>query len=367
VPVLTIVNNIPTAYRRELFESIESELPGGWTLEIVYLARSEGVRVNLPPADRPNERVLPVLLQWRNRATTTSDHIVNLGCIAEARKADAMLFFGYSYPSYLLMAAAAKLRRIPTAVFVESVARSAPRKGLRSAAKRGLLQGLFDIFIVPGPAHREFVTGHIGVPGTRVTEAVNGLRPLSYPPKPSAATGRLLFVGRIAPEKNLKLLLEAIRDLPVTLTVAGTGDAAYVAECQALAPAKVSWVGHVTGEQLDALYQSHDVLVLPSSDEPWGFIVNEAMRFGMTIVLSNAVGSAAVLIDGNGASFDPDSADDLRKALLQVLGDKPRMSAKSLELAAKYTSERQARDIVSALRLTAERSETLPNATESVA
>jgi hypothetical protein len=167
VPVLTIVNNIPTVYRRELFDHIAGALPAGWTAEIVYLAHSEGVRVDLPRANRPDERVLPVLLQWRNRRTTTSDYIINRGSIGVARRADAMLFFGYSYASYLLMAATAKLRGIPTAVFVESVARGLPGNSFRARAKRVVLGRLFDTFIVPGPRHRAFVTDHLGIPASR--------------------------------------------------------------------------------------------------------------------------------------------------------------------------------------------------------
>lgn len=364
---LTIVNNIPTVYRRELFDHIAGALPAGWTHRIVYLAQTEGVRVDLPRADRPDERVLPVLMQWRNRRTTTSDYIINRGWIAEARRADAMLFFGYSYATYLLMAAVAKLRGIPTSVFVESVARGLPGNGIRSRAKRAVLSALFDTFIVPGPRHRDFVTDHLGIPASRVVEAVNGLRPLPVPPEPAAARGRVLFVGRVAPEKNLPVLLEAVRVLPVTLTVAGTGEPGYVEECRSVAPPSVSWAGHVTGDRLDALYRAHDVLVLPSTDEPWGLVVNEAMRFGLPVVLSNAVGSAPVLLDGNGASFDPASPGQLREALSNVLANKAEMSLRSLQLAAKYTSEQQALDIVSALGLPTVRSDILPNAAANIA
>jgi glycosyltransferase involved in cell wall biosynthesis len=107
--------------------------------------------------------------------------------------------------------------------------------------------------------------------------------------------------------------------------------------------------------------------VLPSTDEPWGLVANEAIRFGLPLVLSDAVGSAPVLLDGNGASFDPARPDHLREALLKVLANKAEMSARSLELAATYTAERQARDMLAALRLPAARGDILPNAAGNIA
>ena len=41
------------------------------------------------------------------------------------------------------------------------------------------------------------------------------------------------------------------------------------------------------------------VLILPSTYEPWGLVVNEAMAAGMPVLVSNEVGAHYDLVDGN--------------------------------------------------------------------
>jgi glycosyltransferase involved in cell wall biosynthesis len=55
-------------------------------------------------------------------------------------------------------------------------------------------------------------------------------------------------------------------------------------------------LGFVNQQEIAQWYGAADLFVLPSSREPWGLAVNEAMAAGAVPVVSDAVGCAADLV-----------------------------------------------------------------------
>lgn len=131
-------------------------------------------------------------------------------------------------------------------------------------------------------------------------------------------TGRFLYVGRLAPEKNLTYLLRVFA-LPEMgrfhLTLAGTGPDYELLSSSATD--NVSFIGHISNESLPEIYASHDVLILPSLSEPWGLVVEEALYYGLPVLASSKVGSVEdlVLSYGAGLSFSAESESSLRDAI----------------------------------------------------
>ena len=102
--------------------------------------------------------------------------------------------------------------------------------------------------------------------------------------------------------------------------------------------AATGWTFEYIGQcmTLPRLYAMADVFVLPSADEPWGLVINEAMGSGLPIVASERVGAAADLIRPgyNGFRFPPGDRAALAQALRLALQDgaKERMGQGSLEI-----------------------------------
>ena len=69
-----------------------------------------------------------------------------------------------------------------------------------------------------------------------------------------------------------------------------------------------------------AVYRQNHVLVLPSTYEPWGLVVNEAMSAGMPVLVSDEVGAHYDLVDGNdtGFVFDAYEEQSLIDAMEQI-------------------------------------------------
>lgn len=126
------------------------------------------------------------------------------------------------------------------------------------------------------------------------------------PQEPAFGLERALFVGRLDPEKGLHLALKALKDLrhsgyAVSLDIAGTGDAAYVAECQAwVARHQLQHAVRFLGWQsTDTLYPRYQLLLMPTCmREPFGLVLIEAMMHGLNVVAPNAYGPAEIVTSG---------------------------------------------------------------------
>ena len=110
----------------------------------------------------------------------------------------------------------------------------------------------------------------------------------------------LLVVARLAPEKNLAALVEALGDQRLrdraTLTVVGDGPERGALERAAiLRRVAVRFAGPVPRAAQHGLYEQSDALVLPSVREPWGIVVVEALGLGVPVVATPCVGAAVSL------------------------------------------------------------------------
>jgi len=155
----------------------------------------------------------------------------------------------------------------------------------------------------------------------------------------------ILYVGRIWPEKNIKVLIKAMphilkRDKDIHLNIVGKQEKDYdmlnkLVDKLGLRK-NVTFLGRVSDEDLVYAYNACDVFCLPSFVELEGMVVLEAMGLGKPIVISDSKESASrFYVDGNGYNFETTNEVDLSEKLLKLLGDKnlrKKMGKKSLEI-----------------------------------
>jgi len=183
--------------------------------------------------------------------------------------------------------------------------------------------------------------------------AHSGIDPALIAPAPEREWGwELLAVGRIDERKGLGVAVAALAHLPAaaTLTVAGAGDAAYLARLTAEVGrlglgGRVRFLGAVPRHELPALYAGHDALVFPVTwEEPWGLVPLEAMAAGRPVVASGTGGSAEYLRDGENALLSPPGdASALAAALTRLAADaglRARLRPAGLETARVHTAPR---------------------------
>ena len=131
-------------------------------------------------------------------------------------------------------------------------------------------------------------------------------------PAVAAVPGRLkfLYVGRVAPEKNLDAFLRL--DLPGEKHVVGDGP--QRAELEARYP-QVRFLGYQHGQALAQAYSEASVLVFPSRTDTYGLVMLEALACGTPVAAFPVPGPLDVLEQGVTGVMD----EDLRGACLAAL------------------------------------------------
>lgn len=168
-------------------------------------------------------------------------------------------------------------------------------------------------------ARNKFIQG--GLPADRISVKPNFLQ--SKPASSSRKGGYALYVGRLVEEKGLAVLLEAWQHIGMRLPLKIVGDgplSAMVSEGIAQIQGVV-WLGNQSCEQVHALMQNAEILVLPSLwYEGFPMTVVEAYAAGLPIVASN-IGSLSSLVEHGrtGRQFRPGSVLDLCSQIEWIL------------------------------------------------
>ncbi len=216
----------------------------------------------------------------------------------------------------------------------------------QSARKKRLFLGLFGRRMLDGAraihctarGEAEQVSKHTSAP-TRVVALPMELGPFLRLPGPEMARERfslrrgvanLLFLSRLHPKKGAEHAIDALialrgRGVDCDLVLAGPAqDAAYAQMLEArIAAAGVGeharFVGMVDGQLKLSLYQACDVLVLPTSQENFGFVLVESLACGTPVVTTKGVDLWAELEASGGGVIANAEGNAVAKAVVRVL------------------------------------------------
>ena len=166
----------------------------------------------------------------------------------------------------------------------------------------------------------------------------------------------LLYVGRLAPEKNLAFLLRAVapvlKNHAAKLVLVGGGssmDSLQEGANKLGIADKVLFPGFVEPAQMPDYYAASDIFTFASRTETQGLSIAEALCAGLPAVVVNAMGAAeAVEPDGDGFLVPPQEAR-FRDAVTQLVVDETlrrAMSLRARERAAGFSKERRTGELL---------------------
>lgn len=167
----------------------------------------------------------------------------------------------------------------------------------------------------------------------------------------------LLYVGRLAPEKNLEMLLRAFQRIAektsdAYLVMAGSGKSApalrRLTKQLGIAP-RVVFTGFLGRTKLDPLYKASDLFLFPSKTETQGLAVGEALAAGTPAIVVNGGGAPEAIQDGVNGFLIEDDAASMADRTVQILDDRElrqRLSAGARAWAAEMTPEKVAGQVI---------------------
>jgi len=132
----------------------------------------------------------------------------------------------------------------------------------------------------------------------------------------------LLFVGSATLEKGLLVLLRAmpriLAEHPNTrlLVVGGYGDKIRSFAYELNVEKAIDFLGYISDQQRDCLYQIVDAMIIPSLYEPFGRVALEAMAFGCNVIASRVGGLGEVVKHlENGLTIQPNDPQSIEHAV----------------------------------------------------
>lgn len=160
----------------------------------------------------------------------------------------------------------------------------------------------------------------------------------------------ILFLGRIVPEKGLRYLLKAFKDVNTDKKLVIAGGASdtddFVQELKQLTAddPRVLFVGFVQGEPLEELYSNAYLYTLPSDLEGMPLSLLEAMSYG-NCCLTSDIPECAEVVEDKAVTFRKGDVQDLQQKL-QQLCDAPDVVADYQKNAADFICEKYSWDDV---------------------
>ena len=237
-------------------------------------------------------------------------------------------------------AAAARLHRLPLVLTVHtslhhtlavSDLRSAVLKTLGSPIERWGEHFAEAVLVITPRLHRLLLSE--GVEEDRIHVIPPGVNPSLFEgpfedPFSGVGKPRVVFVGRLAPQKGVSTLVEAaglLKDPSAQVLLVGDGPERPKLEREAKrigVGGRLHFVGFFAHDRLPAVLAHADLLVLPSLYEELGTVLLEAMQAALPIVASRTGGIPDVIEDGiNGLLVPPGEPEALAHAINHLLAD----------------------------------------------
>jgi glycosyltransferase involved in cell wall biosynthesis len=287
---------------------------------------------------------------------------------------DVIILGGWDEPTYLLLWLYGVFLGKKIVFWIESTAYDKEGRGYREVLKRFLLRYAAGC-IVPGKRAFEYCRS-LGVPEGSIFVAPNATDRSFFGDQALRLNCRraeissirrtdgvsILFVGRLTDQyKNVSTLIDAFGRITrhgshANLMIAGDGPDKdlYEKMAQEQGDGRIHFYGELNHQELCRLYAAADFFVLPSRSEPWGFVLNEAMEFGLPLVVSEAVGAGPDLVHPgeNGFVFPVGDSKKLAEILEMLIKDEPlrkRMGQASRRIIQDFTPEAWAQGVVKAI------------------
>ena len=343
------VTNLPAPYKVSFFELLSQSVD----LTVVYERRSASNRDD----------------RWRNEETRSFKEVylngitvgeessfapAIIGCIKKGNY-DSIIMNGYSSPTAMLAIEYMRNHRIPFGIMCDGMLPSEDSK-LKGHLKRRLV-GAASFWLSSGDittkqllkygAKKEQIYKY---PFSSVKESEIVSAPFDKHIYKKIigcnSSAMILYIGQFIHRKGIDVLLKAHAPLSDSVELRIVGGDHYPQEQE---HENVVFEGFKTKEELKNYYAAADLFVLPTREDIWGLVVNEAFAFGLPVITSDNCGAGLEMISEgvNGYLFPNEDAAALNEKIVKAL----RLNCfdASTKIASNYSLEKMAENTLCAI------------------
>ncbi|WP_426006731.1 glycosyltransferase [Paenarthrobacter sp. NyZ202] len=194
----------------------------------------------------------------------------------------------------------------------------------------GKVMGQADVVTTPTPLAAKAMHQHAFL--RKVLPLSNGIDSAAYELQPGEtiephAHPTVLFAGRLAEEKHVDVLIDAIaktpQELNIHLEIVGGGEVRAALEAQAERlglGGRVKFLGLASDEELREAYIKADIFCMPGTAELQSLVTLEAMSASTPVLLADAMALPHLVRDGdNGYLFTPNDSDELAAKITKLV------------------------------------------------
>ena len=300
------VTNLPAPYRFPIWDRMSSTI----NLEVTFLLKEQNWRNWSAPARSKWKYSYLAYPSIQFREFDIIPSIRGVSKLLDGK--DILVLGGWEAPSYLWLSIIAKFRKIPRIQFYESTLKSHRFNNIVIRKIRFLIFSQASFIVTAGTDSTRAVEA-MGIASEKIVTLFN---PVDVDWFYSATRNRkminstghhFLYVGQLIERKRVDLLLRSFanaKNHEDTLTIAGEGllDSELRELAQSLGiTGSVIFTGQRSQKELADLYAQSNTLILPSSNEVWGLVVNEALASGLHVIVSENCGVAEFVKNMKGA------------------------------------------------------------------
>ncbi|XAS67836.1 glycosyltransferase [Micrococcaceae bacterium Sec5.7] len=194
----------------------------------------------------------------------------------------------------------------------------------------GKVMGQADVVTTPTPLAAKAMHQHAFL--RKVLPLSNGIDASAYERRAGEVIDRhvkptVMFAGRLAEEKHVDVLINAVARTPaelnVHLEIVGGGEVRPALEAQVACLGlqdRVRFLGLASDEDLREAYIKADLFCMPGTAELQSLVTLEAMSASTPVVLADAMALPHLVRDGeNGYLFIPNDSNDLASKITRIL------------------------------------------------
>ncbi|KIS27976.1 glycosyl transferase family 1 [Arthrobacter sp. SPG23] len=194
----------------------------------------------------------------------------------------------------------------------------------------GKVMGRADVVTTPTPLAAKAMHQHAFL--RKVLPLSNGIDSAAYELREGEVIERhpyptVLFAGRLAEEKHVNVLIDAVAKTPaelnVHLEIVGGGEVRAALEAQVARlglESRVKFLGLASDSELREAYIKADLFCMPGTAELQSLVTLEAMSASTPVLLADAMALPHLVRDGeNGYLFTPNDSDDLAAKITRIL------------------------------------------------